>query len=329
VSELHKFVFDGLPVRGMIVRLTDAWVELLRRRADNRGTGAYPPAVQSMLGEMLAAATLMQSNIKFEGALVLQIFGDGVVPVAVAEVGHELTLRGTATVRGDVPADGNLATLVNANGQGRCAITLDPGQRRPGAQPYQGVVPLSDQHGQRFTSISQALTHYLHMSEQLDSCLVLAANDQVAAGLLIQRLPGQGSANLSGSAVAPEDRLADDEDDPFDRIALLASSLKSEELLSLDVETILRRLFWQEPLQRFEPLVGEMAPRFECSCSRERVVRMIEGLGQQEAQAIVAERGDIEVTCEFCAAQYRFDAVDTAAVFTHASQRVPGSSSAH
>ncbi|MCV5736516.1 Hsp33 family molecular chaperone HslO, partial [Escherichia coli] len=81
-SELHKFLFDGLPVRGIIVRLTDAWQEILRRREQ---VGGYPEPVRRLLGEMAAASVLMQSNIKFNGALVLQILGDGPVRVAVAE----------------------------------------------------------------------------------------------------------------------------------------------------------------------------------------------------------------------------------------------------
>ena len=329
MSELHKFVFEGLPVRGMIVRLTGAWQEVLRRRAANNATGAYPLPVQTMLGEMLAAATLMQSNIKFDGALILQIFGNGPVPVAVAEVGPDLGLRGAATINGPVPPDGDLGTLVNVNGHGRCAITLDPKTRHPGQQPYQGVVPLADADQVKFTRVSEMLAHYMLQSEQLETCLVLAADANLAAGLLIQRLPGQGAGNLSGRTISREDDGDEEVEDAYRRIALLASSLKQEELLTLDVDTILRRLFWQEALQRFEPLVGLQGPHFACSCSRERVARMILGLGQAEADAILAERGDIEVTCEFCAAQYRFDAVDSAQVFTDASQLAPGSSTPH
>ena len=99
MSELHKFLFDGLPVRGMIVRLTDAWTEILRRRASNTSTGAYPAPVSELLGEMAAAGVLMQSNIKFNGALVLQVFGDGPVKLTVAEVQSDLSLR--ATLRRD------------------------------------------------------------------------------------------------------------------------------------------------------------------------------------------------------------------------------------
>lgn len=167
MSELHKFLFDGLPVRGMIVRLTDAWQDILRRRAANTDTGAYPVPVRQLLGEMTAAAVLMQSNIKFNGALVFQIMGDGPVKVAVAEVQSNLALRATASVSGTVADDADWASLVNAQGRGRCAITLDPQDRLPGQQPYQGVVPLSNHQGDgSLQSLAQALQLYMQQSEQ-------------------------------------------------------------------------------------------------------------------------------------------------------------------
>src|SRR5690242_3136157 len=141
MSELHKFLFDGMPVRGMIVRLTDAWQEILARRASNTTTGAYPAPVAELLGEMTAAAALMQANIKFKGSLILQVFGDGPVKVTVAEAKPDLSLRATATVTGEVPADARLPQMVNLHGRGRCAITLEPADRVPGQQTYQGVVP--------------------------------------------------------------------------------------------------------------------------------------------------------------------------------------------
>ncbi len=329
MSELHKFLFDGLPVRGAVVRLTDAWVEILRRRASNTITGAYPEPVRNMLGEMSAAAVLMQANIKFDGALVLQIFGDGPVQVAVVEVQSDLTLRATATVAGEVPQGLPLSQMVNVHNQGRCAITLDPKTKFPGQQPYQGVVPLFDDHGQPIEKLSAVLEHYMLQSEQLDTTLVLAADDKVAAGLLIQRLPMQGENNLSGSLVSKENEDAIGLNEDYNRVATLAASLKREELLSLDVDTILRRLFWEEQVTRFEPLAGETAPRFVCSCSRERVGRMIVSLGREEVESILSERDDIEVSCEFCGAQQRFDPVDAAQLFTDPVQRLDGGSDAH
>lgn len=305
----------------MVVRLTDAWVEILRRRASNTTSGAYAEPVQSMLGEMAAAAVLMQSNIKFDGSLVLQIFGDGPVKVAVVEVQPDLALRATATVTQDVPAQSTLSQLVNVGNQGRCAITLDPKTKFPGQQPYQGVVPLFDDRRQPINKLSAVLEHYMLQSEQLDTTLVLAANDTVAAGLLIQRLPVTGAGNLAGSLVSRENEDQIGLNEHYNRIATLASSLKRDELLTLDVDTILRRLFWEEQVTRFEPMLGANGPRFACSCSRERVGRMIEGLGSAEVEEILAERGDVEVACEFCGVQYRFDPVDAAQLFTDLARR--------
>jgi molecular chaperone Hsp33 len=296
---------------------------------------------------MAAAGVLMQSNIKFNGALVLQIFGDGPVKVAVAEVQHDLTLRATAKVIGEVKASDRLPELVNAHNHGRCAITLDPRDRFPGQQPYQGVVPLHGDHREKLGRLSDVLQHYMLQSEQLDTTLVLAADGKVAAGLLIQRLPVQGEGNLEGSRSAGQPQAGrapsegsgeapasqrggpsslgkanEDEiglNEHYNRIAMLASTLTRDELLELDAETLLRRLFWEEQLLRFPP----QTPRFACTCSRDRVAGMIRGLGREEADSIIAEQGQIEVGCDFCGQQYRFDAVDAAQLFTSPGDQPP------
>jgi molecular chaperone Hsp33 len=322
MSQLHKFLFDGLPVRGMLVQLTDVWQEVLKRRAANAETGAYPEAVRHLLGEMTAASVLMQSNIKFNGALVMQIFGDGPLKLAVVEVQPDLSLRATAKVVGDLGNASTLPEMVNVNNEGKCAITLDPLNKMPGQQPYQGVVPLFDDHRNKLDKFSDVLQHYMLQSEQLDTTLVLAANDTTAAGLLIQRLPVKGEANLAAQAsMGDEDGIGLSED--YNRISILAASLTADELLSLDAETILRRLFWEEKLVRFEPLT----PSFSCSCSRERVSNMIRSLGTEEVESILAERGDVEVGCDFCGQQYRYDAVDAAQIFTSTPTPPPAPSS--
>jgi molecular chaperone Hsp33 len=320
MSELHKFLFDGLPVRGALVRLTDSWQEVLRRRAANSQTGPFATPVRELLGELLAAGVLMQSNIKFHGAVVLQIMGDGPVKVAVSEVTADvhgqLSLRATASVQGDVGEGASLAEMVNVLGQGRCAITLDPKDKQPGQQPYQGVVPLYGDKREKLQKVSEALEHYMLQSEQLDTKLVLAANDEIAAGLLLQRMPLEGEGNLGK---ANEDDIGLNE--AFNRLSIFAASLKREELLELDVETVLHRLFWEDKLLRFAP----SNPKFACTCSRERVGGMLQSLGVQEVESILAERDMIEVGCDFCGVQYRFDAVDAAQIFTHLEDHPPSS----
>ena len=326
MSELHKFLFEGLPVRGMLVRLTDSWQEVLRR---HREGGGYPASVTELLGEMSAAAVLMQGNIKFNGALVLQIFGDGPVKVAVAEVQPDFSFRATANVNGEVADDVPLSHMVNVNGQGRCAITLDPQDRLPGQQPYQGVVPLSGDRGEQLESLAEVLEHYMLRSEQLDTKLVLAADGNIAAGLLIQRLPATGQDNLAGSSATQAEGDAIGENEDYHRIATLAASLKPEELLTLDAETILHRLFWQEDLLRFVPDEGVTEPKFACSCSRERVAAMLRNLGVDEVESILAERGEVEVGCDFCGAQYRFDPVDAARLFLQQDRQPPAGEQLH
>jgi len=322
MSQLHKFLFDGLPVRGMLVQLTDVWQEVLKRRAANAETGAYPEAVRHLLGEMTAASVLMQSNIKFNGALVMQIFGDGPLKLAVVEVQPDLSLRATAKVVGELGDASTLPEMVNVHNEGKCAITLDPLNKMPGQQPYQGVVPLFDDQRNKLDKFSDVLQHYMLQSEQLDTTLVLAANDITAAGLLIQRLPVKGEANLAAQAsMGDEDGIGLSED--YNRISILAASLTADELLNLDAETILRRLFWEEKLVRFEPLM----PSFACSCSRERVSNMIRSLGTEEVESILAERGNMEVGCDFCGQQYHYDAVDAAHIFTGADVPPPSPSS--
>jgi len=318
VSELHKFLFEGLPVRGMLVRLTGAWREVLQRR---EAEGQFPPPVRALLGEMAAAGVLMQSNIKFNGSLVLQVFGDGPVKLAVAEVQPDLSFRTTAKVVGEVPPTAQLEAMLNVHGKGRCAITLDPKDKKPGQQPYQGIVPLHGDHREPLQQLSQVLEHYMLQSEQLDTRLVLAANDEVAAGLLIQRLPIEGEGNLEGRRNEDDIGLSEG----FNRIAHLAATLTQEELLELDAETILHRLFWEERVLRFEP----QTPRFACTCSRERVVNMLKGLGREEIESILDERDDVEVGCDFCGVQYRFDAVDVGELFTPAQDQPPTSSIVH
>jgi len=313
-GHLHKFIFDGLPVRGALVRLGGDWREALARRA---GVGAFPAPVRALLGEMVAAGVLMQSSIKFDGALVLQIHGDGPVKLAVAEVRTDLGFRTTAKIVADVDDDAGLVELVNPGGGARCAITLDPRDRAPGVQAYQGVVPLYDDFRRPLSRLSEVLEHYMLQSEQLDTRLVLAANDEIAAGLLLQRMPVTGEGNLG--AISSEDQIGRNED--FKRIALLGATLTGEELLTLDEDTILHRLFWEERLRRFEP----QRTRFSCSCSGERVRAMLLGLGRDEMDSIIAERELVEVGCEFCGQQFRFDAVDIGRLFTPARDLPPSS----
>jgi molecular chaperone Hsp33 len=320
VSELHKFIFEGLPVRGAIVRLTDSWQEVLSRRDD------YATLVQNLLGEMSAAAVLMQSNIKFNGSLILQVMGGekrdrSPIKLAVVEVKSDLTFRTTAKVVHAVTGDESFSQLMNAGNQARCAITLDPEVKFQGQQPYQSIVPLYGDDGEPSESFASVLEHYMLQSEQLDTKLVLAANADMAVGILIQRMPIKGENNLAGAFTGTENEDAIGKNEDFNRIATLTASIKKEELLTLSVDEILHRLFWQEPIARYEP--ANPAPHFLCTCSRERVANTIRNLGQTEAERMIEERDGIQVNCDFCGQSYEFDVIDAAMLFMPVASVVP------
>ncbi len=302
---LHPFLFTGLPVRGALVQVSAGWREVLKRR---EGAGAFPPPVEALLGEMVAAGILMFSSIKFDGRLILQLHGDGPLKLGVVEVSSGLRFRATARIDGTVLDGMTLPTLANQGRQGRCAITLDPSKRQAGSLPYQGIVPLFDDSGRSVEHLASALEHYMLQSEQLDTRLMLAADESCAAGLLLQRMP-----TVSGRALGHDENEAQiGRNEDFNRIATLGSTVTPAELLQLDPDTLLRRLFWEEPLERFAP----RALNFECSCGRERVRDMLVGLGQTEVEDILAEQGQVEVGCDFCGNSYRFDAVDVGDMFT-------------
>jgi molecular chaperone Hsp33 len=292
---LQKFIFDNAAVRGELVEISNAWREIQARHD-------YPTAVKGLLGEMVAAAALLSANLKFNGAIVMQIFGDGPVQLLVVECDADLHLRATAKVAdGAVVADdASLEDLLNQGGKGRFVITLDPKDKVPGQQPYQGVVPLIGDN------VATVIENYMLRSEQMDTKLWLAADDGVARGLLLQKLP-------RNSAVEGQVEQATEEEDieTWNRALALGGTLKREELLTTDVPTLIRRLFWEETIRVFDPA----HPEFRCTCSREKVGDMLKMLGREEVESALADLGQLGINCDFCGKHYGFDAVDCAQLF--------------
>jgi molecular chaperone Hsp33 len=275
---LQRFLFDGAPVRGALVRLDGAWQQVLARRA-------YPAPLKNILGQMMAAAQLMSANLKFDGALILQLHGSGPLRLAVVECNHDRTVRATAKWDGDLPEAPILDLL---GGAGQFVITLEP--KLDKSQTWQGIVALEGD------SIGQMLENYMLRSEQLDTRLILASNDSTAAGMLLQRLPdGHG------------------EPEGWDRVRILGGTLQADELLTLPAADILHRLFHEETVRVFEP----EAVSFSCNCSRERVGNMLKMLGGQEVGEVLVEQGSVEIVCDYCNQHYVFDEEDANELFDY------------
>ena len=292
---LQKFIFDNAAVRGEFVEISDTWREIQARHD-------YPSAVKTMLGEMVAAAALLSANLKFNGAIILQIHGDGPVRLLVVECDSQLRLRATAKLTEDavVADDASVTDLLNVHGKGRFVITLDPIDKMPGQQPYQGIVPLDGD------DMATVIENYMLRSEQLDTRLWLGADATVARGLLLQKLPRHSGKDDQVVQASEADDL-----ETWQRAVMLASTLKQAELVSTDIQTLMNRLFWEETVRVFEPA----HPQFFCSCTRDKVGNMLKMLGRTEIDDALSELGQLGINCDFCGKHYDFDKVDCAQLF--------------
>ena len=280
MTDTHRrFIFDDTPVRGGWVHLDAAYREVLSRHD-------YPPVLRRMLGELLVATTLLANNLKFKGSLIVQVQSPARLKLLVVECTDGLGLRAIAKWDGALPDDADLHDLA---AQGRCVITLDP---RDGSKVYQGIVSMEQ------GSISELLEHHMQTSEQLATRIWLTADGERAAGLMLQRLPVAASVTDGGG-------------DDWERAVVLASTVQPGELLSLEAEILLGRLFTEEPVRLFR----DHPVHFECGCSEERVANALILLGQQEIEQVLSEQGQIEAACEFCNRKYVFDRARAMALF--------------
>ena len=296
-DRLLRLMFDGGGARAHLVQLDRSWLEVACKHDTS-------PDVMRLLGEMSCASILLSASLKYEGSVILQIHGDGPVRLAVAECNAKLGFRSTIKMSETLePAPGaDWKALVNQNNLGRFSVVLDP--KIDNQHPYQGIVPLHE------AGVAQALESYMQRSEQLPTRLWLACNGERAAGLLLQKMPHQGGTNKKSDAQSEAATEASDDD--WERLITLAQTVTAEELLNVEAETLLHRLFWQEAPK----LLEDKPVQFSCSCSRARVGRMLKTLGAEEVESILAEQGQVDVHCDFCNAAYHFDAVDCAALFT-------------
>ncbi len=293
-DSLHRFMFEHFPIRGHLVHMDASWLALIEHRE-------YPVPIRDALGEAVAAALLLAATIKFDGVLSLQLQGGGPVHLLLAQCTSGLGVRGLARYR-DAAADpaGSYPTSIDALvGPGNLTVTLES---EDAAQRYQGIVPIT---GDR---LADSLQIYFENSEQLPTRLWLHADATGVAGMLLQRLPGEADAAAL--------------DDAWRRVQLIGATLKAEELRSLSDEQILHRLFNEDDVRLYEA----SPVYFRCRCSRERVSGMLQGLGEAETRSIIAERGAVEVQCDFCNRAYVFDAVDVEQLFNPGVARDGGGS---
>ena len=286
-DSLFRFLLPDAGVRGVHVRLQDTWQEILSR-------GDYPAVAAGLLGEATVAAALFTGHTKVDGRLSIQLRSSSALRTLFAECTAAGTLRGIARVEDGEDAPRELTALGE---DAVLAITIEnPGLDPREPQRYQSLVGLTA------PSLDEAFEDYFRQSEQLPTRLLLAADGQGAAGLLLQKLPGE-----EGDA------------DGWTRASALFETLGKAELLATPAEELVRRLFHEEQPEA----MGDKPLRFACSCSRERVEAMLQSLGEEEARAAAEATGSVDVKCEFCGREYHFPLTEFEILFHGAGASVP------
>lgn len=282
-SQVQRFLFDELDIRGAVVRLDDVWTALLERRN-------YPEPVAKLLGEMCAVAVVIAGNLKQPGRLTFQLSGEGPLKMLVVDCAESLNLR--AMARFD---EAGLAEIVATDnpgmneliGEGRLQLTLDAPSMH---EPYSSLVPMV---GER---IADVFEHYLVQSEQQPAALWLACDQNAAVALFLQKLPGADLHDVDG----------------WSRVTTLAATVREAELLSLSSEELLSRLFAEETVRVFDPrLVTHHWP-----ADRAKVISMLKSLGEAEVRRILTEHGVVLVQDEMSNHDYHFEAEEIAEIFS-------------
>ncbi len=289
---LTRFVLDTAPARGGVVRLDRAFLDAVEAHD-------YPAHVQSLLGELTAATALLGSSLKWNGAVVLQLQSPGPLKLLCAEASYTLDVRAVANIDGVVQTDLSFAQWMP---DARAVLTLDPKGVAENGQMYQGIVAVEPD------GIAATIEGYMLQSQQVRTVVILAANASCAAGFFLQKLPGDDAASVEA----------------FNRVEALSRTLSADELLTLDAETLLSRLFHDETVR----LLPAQSVRFHCPCSAERVMGALRLIGRVEVDSLLEEHGKIEARCQFCNRAYSFGAADLINLFAVLPD-VPGNATHH
>lgn len=291
-DHLQRVLLEAANARCVVVHL-DRVLEAVLARGD------YPPVVADRLGEALVVTALCSSGLKFEGRISLQLRSSAPLSLLMADCTDQGGLRGLARFDAAGVAANGVQDLRTLAADGTLTMTLEPSER---GQTYQGIVPLTGQ------GLAEAMEAYFQQSEQLETRIRVVVDQGRAAGILLQKLPGEAA-----------------DPDGWNRLGHLLDTVSMDELQGTDSETLLHRLFHEEPRRLFpaRPLA------FHCPCSRERVLAVLRGLGEAELSDMLETRGEADVDCQFCNENYHFDALDLRQLIHSDAPEVPDGDSIH
>lgn len=261
----HGLVADGA---ARLVLAEAAEVADALRQAHGLDRTATELAAQATI-----AAFLLSAHVKGEERLTLQLVLQPGGVRFVGEVDPSHRFRGRLS-----PSD--LAGRVDLERlEGLLFAAKHDGER----EVYRGATPVEG------VSITQALRHYLRDSAQVQGVILTAVSLDddgrvvLASGAVVERLPVQADApSLEPAAFAERFGALERCDTAAILRELGAGQLGGERVRVLHH----RPIFWG------------------CSCSRERVLDTLAGLGRDELLSMADDDDGASVDCHFCNAHY-------------------------
>lgn len=278
--QLYRYLNEKETLSFFIINSTDL-VEEMRQVHETSTTAT------AALGRLSTMASLMGSEIKNEKErIILKIQGDGLAGLLVSEINSKGDIRSyIQNPKIDIPSvEGkpklDVGGFVGHNGN--LVVTRDLGF----GQPYNGYTELVN------GEIAEDFAKYFYSSYQMPTVVSLGVLVDVdysvksAGGLFIQALPNY-----------------DDED-----LDMLESALKDfPPISSLFVEEESPQDVIEKYFKEFNPkLVGVDERRYKCSCSRDKIEKLIVSLGNEEVEDILKEEGKVEIKCSYCNKMYEF-----------------------
>lgn len=275
----QRFIFDNLHVRGEIVHLNDTFKTIIEQRN-------YPKGLQKLIGEALLACVLITGGLKFKGEIGLQFHGDERLPLLLVKCDDELKVKAVAKFK-EPNSENELIDYQEAFKSGKLVLNIN---KYNSTQTYQSIVPIKS------GNLAENIMYYFAQSEQIPTQIHLAVDDNYAAGMLLQLMPGENTQSREHF---------------WEYAVKIAETITDKELFTLDNQEILYRLYHESNLRLFEP----RSVKFHCGCDVKKIHKALLMLGENEARQILLEKGIITVNCDFCNKLYSFDAIDITMLF--------------
>lgn len=283
-SSLRAMTDDG-GLRAITVSTT----ELVRAALAAQGLhGKDHQETAAHFADMLTAAVLVRETMSPNQRVQALLRGAGGHGSIVADSSPKGATRGLVK-----NADGSRQVKL---GKG---TLLEVMRTMPNGELHRGITEVPAE-----ATLSEAFTVYFKASEQVESMVSVgtlfddAGNLLAAGGYLVQLLPEL----THGMRMLMEERIKD-----FKQVGELLSTTAATP------EMLMGELFYGME----HTLLDKSEVRFECGCSRVRVLTSLASLSREELESLIADGEILSMNCDYCGTEYSVEPEELKGLLSH------------